>query len=51
MVDWVRSDTLLRTEDQLMTEVVRELGFQKRGKRIVEAVTAAINARRSVMRQ
>jgi len=51
MVDWVRSDTLLRTEDQLMTEVMRELGFQKRGKRIVEAVTAAINARRSVMRQ
>ena len=51
MVDWVRSDTLLRTEDQLMTEVMRELGFQKRGKRIVEAVTAAINTRRSVMRQ
>jgi very-short-patch-repair endonuclease len=45
IVDWVRSDTLLRTEDQLLTEVIRELGFQKRGKRIVEAVTAAIKAR------
>ena len=51
MVEWVRSDTLLRTEDQLVTEVMRELGFQKRGKRIVEAVTAAISARRSVIRQ
>jgi hypothetical protein len=32
----------LRTEDQLLTEVMRELGFQKRGKRIVEAITSAI---------
>lgn len=45
MVDWVRSDTLLRTEDQLLTEVMHELGFRKRGKRIVEAVTAAIKAK------
>jgi very-short-patch-repair endonuclease len=42
VVDWIRSDTLLRTEDQLLTEVMRELGFQKRGKRIVEAVSMAI---------
>jgi hypothetical protein len=27
---------------------MRDLGFQKRGKRIVEAVTSAINARRTV---
>jgi very-short-patch-repair endonuclease len=51
IVDWVSSDTLLRTEDQLLTEVMRELGFRKRGKRIVEAVTAAITARRKVPRQ
>lgn len=38
----LESDTLLRTEDQLLTEVMRELGFQKRGKRIVEAITSAI---------
>jgi len=50
MVDWVRSDTLLRTEDQLLTEVMRELGFRKRGKRIVEAITAAIKARPPVRR-
>jgi very-short-patch-repair endonuclease len=42
VVEWIRSDTLLRTEDQLLTEVMRELGFQKRGKRIVEAVAVAI---------
>jgi very-short-patch-repair endonuclease len=51
IVDWVRSDTLLRTEDQLLTEVMRELGFRKRGKRIVEAVTVAIAARRAVRLQ
>jgi very-short-patch-repair endonuclease len=42
IVEWIRSDTLLRTEDQLLSEVMRELGFQKRGKRIVEAVSLAI---------
>jgi very-short-patch-repair endonuclease len=47
IIDWVQSDTLLRTKDQLLTEVIRELGFQKRGKRIVEAVTAAISVTRS----
>lgn len=51
IVDWVRSDTLLRTEDQLLTEAMRELGFQKRGKRIVEALTSAINAQRTVARR
>jgi very-short-patch-repair endonuclease len=48
MVEWVQSDTLLRTEDQIVTEVMRELGFRKRGKRIVEAITSAINTRRAI---
>ncbi|HWY90444.1 MAG TPA: AAA domain-containing protein [Solirubrobacteraceae bacterium] len=47
IVAWVQSDTLLRTEDQLLTETMRELGFQKRGKRIAEALVSAINAQRA----
>jgi very-short-patch-repair endonuclease len=48
IVAWVQSDTLLRTEDQLLTETMRELGFQKRGKRIAEALASAIKAQRTV---
>lgn len=44
LVRWITSDTLLRTEDQLIDEMVRELGYQRRGPRIVEALTAAIRA-------
>jgi very-short-patch-repair endonuclease len=44
VVRWVKSDTLLRTQDQLLAEVMKELGFQKRGSRIVAALTAAITA-------
>jgi very-short-patch-repair endonuclease len=47
VIEWVGSDTLLRTEDQLLIEVMRELGFRKRGKRIVEAITSAIRLQRS----
>jgi hypothetical protein len=47
IVAWVQSDTLLRTEDQLLTETMRELGFQKRGKRIAEALVSAIKAQRA----
>lgn len=44
LVRWITSDTLLRTEDQLIDEMMRELGYQRRGPRIVEALTAAIRA-------
>jgi len=44
LVRWVTSDTLLRTEEQLIDELVAELGYQRRGPRIVEALTAAIRA-------
>lgn len=47
IVAWVQSDTLLRTEDQLLAETMRELGFHKRGKRIAEALTSAIKAQRT----
>lgn len=41
---WIRSDTLLRTEAQLLDEMMRELGFSRRGHRIVDALTHAIRA-------
>jgi very-short-patch-repair endonuclease len=44
MVRWIESDTLLRTEEELLEELMSELGFQKRGTRIVETLTAAIRA-------
>jgi len=46
LVRWIESDTLLRTEEQVIDEVVRELGFQRRGPRIRAAVVAALRALR-----
>jgi hypothetical protein len=34
LVQWIQSDGRLRTDDELIAEMVRELGFQKRGARI-----------------
>ena len=42
MVRWIRSDTLLRTEEQLLDELVSELGFTRRGTRIVAELRRAI---------
>lgn len=39
---WIESDELIRTQDELILETMRELGFQKRGKKIVAAIEAAI---------
>lgn len=41
---WIQSDTLLRTDDQMMDLMMNELGFQRRGSRIVEALKRAIRA-------
>lgn len=46
IVDWIESDTLLRTEDQLLAEVMTDLHFMRRGDRIVTAITAAIREAR-----
>jgi very-short-patch-repair endonuclease len=43
---WIESDDRLRTEDELLDEMMRELGFQKRGSRIVTAITQAIRQAR-----
>lgn len=47
IVTWVQSDTLLRTEDALLAEVMRECGFERRGKKIVTRITEAIRLERS----
>lgn len=39
---WIRSDDMLRTEEELLAEMMRELGFQRRGKNVVAALKAAI---------
>jgi len=41
LVKWVESDGLNRTEEEVITETVAELGFTRRGPRIVEAVKRA----------
>jgi hypothetical protein len=42
LAHWIRTDDLLRTEDELLQEMMRELGFQRRGKNVVAKLTAAI---------
>ncbi len=44
---WIESDTLLRTEDDLLREMMDELGFRRSGKRITEALQQAIRRTRS----
>ena len=42
LLAWIRSDTLLRTSEQLLDEMIEELGFARRGRRIVERLGAII---------
>jgi very-short-patch-repair endonuclease len=50
-IRWIESDTLLRTEDELLEEAMVELGFQRRGKNIVAALEDAIRAARRSSRR
>jgi very-short-patch-repair endonuclease len=43
IVIWIKSDKLLQTDDELLEEAMRELGFRRRGTRIVAAIENAIN--------
>lgn len=43
LVRWIESDTLLRTDDDLIREVMNELGFKRSGKRITDAIRTAIS--------
>ncbi len=42
LIDWIKADTLPRTEDELVNEAASYLGFQRLGSRIREALRSAI---------
>ena len=42
LAQWIQSDTLLRTEDELIREMMTELGFKRSGARINYALKQAI---------
>ena len=44
---WIESDTLLRTQGEVLDEMIKELGFQRRGSKIVAALEWAIRDSRS----
>ena len=46
LVEWIESDTLLRTVDELILELMKELGFKRSGKRIRAALLEAIRRAR-----
>jgi len=46
LVRWIESDTLLRTEADLLDEAVSLLGFKRHGKKIVDALQTAITIAR-----
>jgi hypothetical protein len=46
LVRWIESDDQVRTQDELVLETMRELGFQKRGRKIVAAIEGAIRQAR-----
>ena len=46
LIRWIESDTLLRTEDELLSEAISLLGFRRRGRNIVDALEAAIRETR-----
>ena len=48
LVTWIESDGLNRTEEEVVAETINELGFQRRGTRIVEAIVRARRLSRPV---
>ena len=44
IVRWVKSDRLLRTDEEILVEVMNDLAFSRRGKRIVAEIERAIQA-------
>jgi very-short-patch-repair endonuclease len=46
IIHWIESDGLLRTEDQLLEETMHELGFMRRGTKIVSRISAAMSMAR-----
>jgi hypothetical protein len=42
IVRWVSTDTLPRTDEEFLLEVMDDLGFQRRGSKIVSRISAAV---------
>lgn len=42
IAQWIKSDGLLRSEDDLLAAVMDDLGFERRGAKIVERITGVI---------
>jgi very-short-patch-repair endonuclease len=40
---WIASDGRLRTNDDMIGEMIRELGFTRRGARIIDRITSVLN--------
>ena len=47
LVRWIESDTLLRTDEDVMREMIDELGFRRSGSRIRAAIDSAIRDARN----
>ena len=48
LILWVSSDDQLRTDDEIITEMVSVLGFSRRGARIEAAIRSALQAYRAM---
>ena len=44
LIRWINSDNLLRTDEEIIDEMVQELGFKRRGTRIEDILHRAIGA-------
>lgn len=44
LVEWIKSDGLLRTEEKIVDEMISVLGFKRRSDRIVTAIRTAIRS-------
>jgi len=42
LIRWIKSDDVVRTDDELFEAAIQELGYSRRGQRIVTALQAAI---------
>jgi hypothetical protein len=47
VVTWILSDGIRRTDDELIREVMHELGFHRLGRRVHKSITAAIGHARA----
>jgi hypothetical protein len=48
LIRWVKSDGRLRTDEEILTETIVELGFKRRGARIEERLRIALESAREV---